>query len=103
MADGIDICFSSSNKCLHSAAGVALVCVSPRVWPRIAGARPPTYYLDLSRYRRAAAQLGQTPFTPGGVGLLRPGDRPGRAARRRAACPPGGSSTGVATSASAGC
>jgi 2-aminoethylphosphonate-pyruvate transaminase len=63
-ADGIDICFSSSNKCLHSAAGVALVCVSPRVWPRIAGARPPAYYLDLSRYRRAAEQLGQTPFTP---------------------------------------
>ncbi len=64
VADSIDICFSSSNKCLHSAAGVALVCVSPRVWPRIAGARPPTYYLDLSRYRRAADQRGQTPFTP---------------------------------------
>jgi 2-aminoethylphosphonate-pyruvate transaminase len=64
VADGIDICFSSSNKCLHSVAGVALVCVSPRVWPRIAGARPPAYYLDLSRYRLAAAQRGQTPFTP---------------------------------------
>jgi 2-aminoethylphosphonate-pyruvate transaminase len=34
------------------------------VWPRIAGARPRTYYLDLSRYRRAAEQRGQTPFTP---------------------------------------
>jgi 2-aminoethylphosphonate-pyruvate transaminase len=64
VADNIDICFASSNKCLHAVAGVALVCVSPRVWPRLDGSRPPTYYLDLSRYRRAAALLGQTPFTP---------------------------------------
>jgi 2-aminoethylphosphonate-pyruvate transaminase len=64
VADGIDICFSSSNKCLHAMAGVALLCVSPRVWPRIEGGRPRAYYLDLSRYRRAIQQLGQTPFTP---------------------------------------
>ena len=65
MADGIDVCFSSSNKCLHSVAGVSFLCVSPRVWPRIARQR-----------RRAATtwtwpatggrceELGQTPFTP---------------------------------------
>jgi 2-aminoethylphosphonate-pyruvate transaminase len=64
VADGIDICFSSSNKCLHSVAGVTVVCVSPRVWARTAGAQPRAYYLDLDRYRRAAEQLGQTPFTP---------------------------------------
>jgi 2-aminoethylphosphonate-pyruvate transaminase len=64
VADGIDICFSSSNKCLHSMAGVALVCVAPRVWARTATAQPRAYYLDLARYRRAAELRGQTPFTP---------------------------------------
>ena len=64
MADGIDVCFSSSNKCLHSVAGVSFLCVSPRFAARTAGARPRAYYLDLKRYRRAMEELGQTPFTP---------------------------------------
>jgi 2-aminoethylphosphonate-pyruvate transaminase len=63
-ADGIDLCFSSSNKCLHAVAGVAFICVDPRVWPRIAAAPPRSYYLDLQRYRRAKLESGQTPFTP---------------------------------------
>jgi 2-aminoethylphosphonate-pyruvate transaminase len=62
--DGIDLCFSSSNKCLHAVAGVSFICVAPRVWPLIAGTRPRSYYLDLGRYRRAKLELGQTPFTP---------------------------------------
>jgi 2-aminoethylphosphonate-pyruvate transaminase len=62
--DGIDVCFASANKCLHGTAGVSFICVSPRVWPRIAGARPRVYYLDLQRYRAAMTELGQTPFTP---------------------------------------
>jgi 2-aminoethylphosphonate-pyruvate transaminase len=62
--DGIDVCFASANKCLHGTAGVAFICVSPRLWPRIAGARPRVYYLDLQRYRAAMTELGQTPFTP---------------------------------------
>jgi 2-aminoethylphosphonate-pyruvate transaminase len=63
-ADGIDICFASSNKCLHAVAGVAFLCVSPRVWPIIDNSPPRSYYLDLRRYRRAKQELGQTPFTP---------------------------------------
>ncbi|HEY0713432.1 MAG TPA: alanine--glyoxylate aminotransferase family protein, partial [Polyangia bacterium] len=63
-ADGIDLCFSSSNKCLHAVAGVAFICVAPRVWPLIANTPPRSYYLDLRRYRRAKLELGQTPFTP---------------------------------------
>ena len=62
--DGIDLCFASANKCLHGTSGVSFICVSPRVWPRIAGARPRVYYLDLQRYRAAMSELGQTPFTP---------------------------------------
>src|SRR4029078_12186534 len=34
--DGVDICFSSVNKCLHSVSGVSFLCVAPEVWPRIA-------------------------------------------------------------------
>jgi 2-aminoethylphosphonate-pyruvate transaminase len=63
-ADGIDLCFASSNKCLHAVAGVAFICVAPRVWPLIAGTPPRAYYLDLQRYRRAKHETGQTPFTP---------------------------------------
>ncbi len=64
VADNIDLCFSSSNKCLHAVAGVAFICVAPRVWPVIEATRPRSYYLDLRRYRRAKQELGQTPFTP---------------------------------------
>ncbi len=62
--DGIDVCFSSSNKCLHGVAGVAFLCVAPGVWDHVAQVSPRGYYLDLRRYRRAMQDLGQTPFTP---------------------------------------
>jgi 2-aminoethylphosphonate-pyruvate transaminase len=62
--DGIDICYSSANKCLHSVSGVSFVCVAPEVWARIAGIPPRVYYLDLVRHRRYLEELRQTPFTP---------------------------------------
>jgi aspartate aminotransferase-like enzyme len=62
--DGIDIAFSSANKCLHAVSGVSFLCVHDRVWERIAGNKPRVYYLDLKRYRRYARELSQTPFTP---------------------------------------
>jgi 2-aminoethylphosphonate-pyruvate transaminase len=62
--DGIDICYSSANKCLHSVSGVSFLCVAPEVWPRIAGVAPRVYYLDLKRHRRYLEELRQTPFTP---------------------------------------
>ena len=64
VADGIDVCLSSSNKCLHAVAGVSFLCVSPRFWALTEGLLPRSYYLDLRRYRRAIEELGQTPFTP---------------------------------------
>jgi 2-aminoethylphosphonate-pyruvate transaminase len=62
--DGIDICYSSANKCLHSVSGVSFLCVAPQVWPRIAGIAPRVYYLDLVRHRQYLESLRQTPFTP---------------------------------------
>jgi 2-aminoethylphosphonate-pyruvate transaminase len=62
--DGVDICFSSANKCLHSVSGVSFLCVAPEVWPRIEGLTPRVYYLDLARHRQYLAELRQTPFTP---------------------------------------
>jgi 2-aminoethylphosphonate-pyruvate transaminase len=62
--DHVDVCFASANKCLHGTSGVSFICVSPRVWPRIAGVPARVYYLDLQRYRAAMTELGQTPFTP---------------------------------------
>jgi 2-aminoethylphosphonate-pyruvate transaminase len=62
--DGVSICYSSANKCLHSVSGVSFLCVAPEVWPRIEPLRPRVYYLDLRRYRRYQQELAQTPFTP---------------------------------------
>ncbi|HEY2900984.1 MAG TPA: aminotransferase class V-fold PLP-dependent enzyme [Polyangia bacterium] len=62
--DGIDICYSSANKCLHSVSGVSFLCVAPSVWPRIEAIAPRVYYLDMKRHRRYLAELRQTPFTP---------------------------------------
>ena len=62
--DGIDICYSSANKCLHSVSGVSFLCVAPQVWARIADVAPRVYYLDLKRHRRYLTDLRQTPFTP---------------------------------------
>lgn len=62
--DNIDICYGSANKCLHAVSGASFMCVSPRVWPRIAALRPRAYYLDIRRYRRYMDELAQTPFTP---------------------------------------
>jgi len=62
--DNIDICYGSANKCLHAVSGASFMCVAPRVWDRIAGLKPKSYYLDLRRYRKYMDELAQTPFTP---------------------------------------
>jgi 2-aminoethylphosphonate-pyruvate transaminase len=62
--DGVGICFSSSNKCLHSVSGVSFLCVAPEVWAELEKSPPRVYYLDLLRYRRVKRDSWQTPFTP---------------------------------------
>ncbi|MES1157711.1 MAG: aminotransferase class V-fold PLP-dependent enzyme [Haliangium ochraceum] len=62
--DGVGICFSSANKCLHSVSGVSFLCVAPALWARMGSFDPRVYYLDPLRYRRYQRELSQTPFTP---------------------------------------
>ena len=62
--DGVDICLSSANKCLHSVSGVSFLCVAPDVFPRIKDVPPRSYYLNLLRYHKVQRELWQTPFTP---------------------------------------
>jgi 2-aminoethylphosphonate-pyruvate transaminase len=62
--DGVGVCFSSANKCLHSVSGVSFLCVAPEIWKRYEQAPPRLYYLDPLRYRRVQRELWQTPFTP---------------------------------------
>jgi len=62
--DGVGICFSSANKCLHSVSGVSFLCVAPQLWARMESFEPRVYYLDPLRYRRYQRELSQTPFTP---------------------------------------
>lgn len=60
----IDACVTSSNKCLHSVTGVAIVCVKETLLRSLEGKRPRCYYLDLYRHYRYLEDLNQTPFTP---------------------------------------
>jgi 2-aminoethylphosphonate-pyruvate transaminase len=62
--DGVDICLSSANKCLHSVSGVSFVCVAPDVFTRIKDVPPRSYYLNLLRYHKVQREIWQTPFTP---------------------------------------
>ena len=62
--DAIDVCVTSSGKCLHGVPGIALVCVR-RDWLQArAGSRPRTFSLDLRRYHEQLEANSQTPFTP---------------------------------------
>jgi 2-aminoethylphosphonate-pyruvate transaminase len=67
--DNIDVLWGSANKCLHGAAGVSFLSVSPRTWDHIAEVKARVYYLDLKRYRKVMQEKSQTPFTPA-VGTL---------------------------------
>lgn len=62
--DNIDICISSSNKCIHSFSGITLLCVNNRVWDIIEDIKPHSYYLDLKKYYKYSKELNQTPYTP---------------------------------------
>jgi 2-aminoethylphosphonate-pyruvate transaminase len=64
IADNIDICVTSANKCLHSFSGVAIVCVSNKAKTQMEDISPRSYYLDLKKYLKYAEVLNQTPYTP---------------------------------------
>lgn len=61
--DGVDVCVTSSGKCLHGAPGLSVVCVAPRLLAKTSGAAPP-FCLDVQRHVDYLDRLSQTPFTP---------------------------------------
>jgi 2-aminoethylphosphonate-pyruvate transaminase len=64
IGDHIDACVTSSNKCIHSIAGVSLVCVRKEVLDGIEHRRRRSFYLDLYKHYRYLEELNQTPYTP---------------------------------------
>lgn len=62
--DGIDVCVTSSGKCLHGTPGIAIVCVRRDWLEERSGARAASFSLDLRRYHEQIEANAQTPFTP---------------------------------------
>ncbi len=62
--DGIDVCITSANKCIHALSGLASVCIHQDMWKTIEGNAPRNFYLDLRRYLNFMVEKRQTPFTP---------------------------------------
>jgi 2-aminoethylphosphonate-pyruvate transaminase len=62
--DGIDVCVTSSGKCLHGTPGIAIVCVRRDWLEERSGARAVSFSLDLRRYHDQIEANAQTPFTP---------------------------------------
>ncbi|WP_138500338.1 pyridoxal-phosphate-dependent aminotransferase family protein [Nostoc sp. PA-18-2419] len=60
---GLDVVASGSQKGYMIPPGLGFVSVSPKAWEAYKTAKLPKYYLDLSKYRKAAAK-NTTPFTP---------------------------------------
>ncbi|MBW4613379.1 MAG: alanine--glyoxylate aminotransferase family protein [Desmonostoc vinosum HA7617-LM4] len=60
---GLDIVASGSQKGYMIPPGLGFVSVSPKSWEAYKTAKLPKYYLDLGKYRKAAAK-NTTPFTP---------------------------------------
>jgi 2-aminoethylphosphonate-pyruvate transaminase len=61
---GVDVVIGSANKCLHSVPGVSFLLVRDGLWESAEAVPRRSVYLDLRRYRAAARELRQTPFTP---------------------------------------
>jgi len=61
--DNIDVCVTSSGKCMHGAPGVAVVCARRELLANDSGATPP-FSLDVRRYVEYMERSSQTPFTP---------------------------------------
>lgn len=60
---GLDVVASGSQKGFMLPPGLGFVAVSAKAWEAYATAKLPRYYLDLGKYRKAAAK-NSTPFTP---------------------------------------
>lgn len=61
---GVDVLVVGSQKALLLPPGLAFVAVSAKAWERVEAAPRRAYYFDLLAARRAAAEKGDTPYTP---------------------------------------
>jgi 2-aminoethylphosphonate-pyruvate transaminase len=62
--DHVDVCMTSSGKCLHAAPGIAIVAARRDLLAARDSAAPRSYALDLVRHHRQIEANSQTPFTP---------------------------------------
>ncbi|MFH1073388.1 MAG: alanine--glyoxylate aminotransferase family protein [Nanoarchaeota archaeon] len=62
--DNIDVCITSSNKCIHSVTGLSLVCAKQHLLDSLKEQRPRSYYLDVYKHYQYLENLNQTPYTP---------------------------------------
>lgn len=62
-SSGIDLLVSGSQKALMLPPGLAFVAVSEKAWERIKENERPSFYLDLTKYKKSLDD-GQTPYTP---------------------------------------
>ncbi len=60
---GLDVVASGSQKGFMIPPGLGFVAVSAKAWEAYKTAKLPRFYLDLGKYRKAAAK-NSTPFTP---------------------------------------
>jgi len=59
----VDVCVTGSQKALMLPPGLAFVSVSEKAWRKIEATPVRSFYFDLRRYRKSAAE-NDTPFTP---------------------------------------
>ena len=62
--DRIDVCITSSGKCLHAAPGIAIVAASRDLLAARASFPARSFALDLVRHHAQIEANSQTPFTP---------------------------------------
>jgi 2-aminoethylphosphonate-pyruvate transaminase len=62
--DNVDVCITSSGKCLHAAPGIAIVAARRDLLAARAACPPRSFALDLVRHHQQIEANSQTPFTP---------------------------------------
>ena len=62
--DSVDVCITSSGKCLHAAPGIAIVAARRDLLAAAASFPARSYALDLVRHHERIEANAQTPFTP---------------------------------------
>lgn len=64
VADGVDWCVGTANKCIEGIPGISFVLAPHERWHGLAGNPPRTVYLDLHRHYQTQVVDGSPAFTP---------------------------------------